>query len=83
MALVSPNCEEITEAQDAALWSVLSAEGGADVGQAARERLAAGLPIYFREPVTPAGQVIKQYPDGRRELVTFDRSGERLVRAVV
>ena len=63
------------EGQD--LWTELGADLAQDDGRAAREHLAAGFPIYFREADTPAGLVIKQYPDGRRELVTFDAQGER------
>jgi hypothetical protein len=39
-----------------------------------------GNPIYFCEPDTPDDLVIKQYPDGRRELVSFDVHGEKVVR---
>lgn len=49
-------------------------------GDAARSHLAAGNPIYFRESNTPSGTCIKKYPDGRCELVTFDRqSGAEIV----
>ncbi|MDR5803490.1 hypothetical protein P9292_25940 [Caballeronia sp. LZ001] len=44
-----------------------------DDGRAAREHLAAGRPIYYRETDTPAGVCIKKFPDGHREWVTFDR----------
>lgn len=42
-------------------------------GNAARDHLAAGRPIYYREPDTPPGTCIKKYPDGHCELVMFDR----------
>lgn len=45
-----------------------------DDGAAAKAHLAAGHPIYYREPDTPAGLCIKEYPNGSRELVTFDRA---------
>ncbi|WP_250510316.1 hypothetical protein [Caballeronia sp. GACF4] len=44
-----------------------------DDGRAAREHLAAGRAIFYREPDTPAGLCIKKYPDGHREWVSFDR----------
>ncbi len=44
--------------------------------EAARDHLAAGYPIYYSESDTPAGLIIKEYPDGRRELVRFDYAGE-------
>jgi hypothetical protein len=42
-------------------------------GNAARDNLAAGYPIYYREADTPPGTCIKKYPDGHCELVMFDR----------
>jgi len=47
---------------------------------AAREHLATGFPIYYRDRSTPAGLEIKKYPDGRRELVRFKRSGDEVIR---
>jgi hypothetical protein len=58
------------------LLPVIEAASRNDDGAAAREHLAAGFPIYYSEDDTPAGAVIKEYPDGRRELVRFDRDGE-------
>lgn len=52
-----------------------------DDGAAAASHLAAGRPIYYADADTPLDAVIKEYPDGRRTLVRFDRSGkEALVR---
>lgn len=49
-------------------------------GEAAERHLAAGRSISYREPETPAGMVIREYPDGRRELLRCDPDGEfRLV----
>jgi len=47
--------------------------------QAVRENLAAGVPVYYREEDTPQGLQIKEYPDGRRELVKFSRSGDTVI----
>jgi len=49
-------------------------EAGDD--SAARESLAAGVPIYYAEEDTPERAVIKEYPGGRRELVTFADGSE-------
>ncbi len=81
MAVNTAGLDDMDDAEDRSLWSSLSAPNASDDGQAARERLAAGLPIYIRDETTPAGLVIKQYPDGRRELVAFDQSGEKVVQA--
>ncbi len=39
---------------------------------------AAGLPVYYTELNTPEGWMIKEYPDGFKELVTFDHHGNEL-----
>ena len=49
-------------------------------GDAAREHLAAGRPIYYWEDDTPEGLSIKEYPDGKRELVRHHRDGDDLIR---
>lgn len=41
-----------------------------------------GIPIYYSEKDTPQGLMIKEYPDGRRELVRFSRQGDELIRAL-
>lgn len=48
----------------------------------AREHLAAGRPIYYGEHDTPSGLLIKEYPDGRRELVRYHRDRDEVVRAL-
>jgi hypothetical protein len=53
-----------------------------DDGQAARSHLAAGNPIYYREPDTPSGLCVKEYPNGKRELVSFDHTGEVFARYI-
>jgi hypothetical protein len=40
--------------------------------------LQAGRAIYLCEDDTPAGLVVKEHPDGRRELVQFDQDGEKV-----
>jgi hypothetical protein len=44
-----------------------------DDGRAAREHLAAGRAIYYRETDTPPGVCIKKHSDGHREWITIDR----------
>jgi len=60
------------------LWWDLDKADGDD--SAACEHLAAGFPIYYIEPTTPAGLQIKEYPGGRRELVKFSRQGDEVIR---
>src|SRR3546814_6674074 len=47
-----------------------------DDGAIASSHLAAGFPIYYSEADTPPDAIIKEYPGGRRELVSFDLQGE-------
>ena len=42
-----------------------------DDGLAAKTHLAAGRAIYYGDPRFP-GQIVKEYPDGRRQLVDID-----------
>ncbi|HBR5516541.1 TPA: hypothetical protein ACWS6R_000084 [Klebsiella pneumoniae] len=51
-------------------------------GAAARAHLAAGRAIYYSEDATPEGLLIKEYPDGRRELVKFDEGGDIIIKAL-
>lgn len=46
-----------------------------DDGQAAKEHLAAGRPIYYGDDHYPEG-VIKEHPDGSRQLVAVSNEGE-------
>ena len=39
--------------------------------EAAKAHLAAGRAIYYGDPRYP-GQIVKEYPDGRRQLVHID-----------
>lgn len=77
--LVKPFAE-MTESEYEA-WDrdfISALEAGDD--SAARASLAAGIPIYYREEDTPIPGVIKKYPDGRRELVTFVSGSEEFLR---
>lgn len=72
----------LSSAEEADLMPVIVA-GIESLGDApAREHLAAGRPIYYGEDDTPAGLLIKEYPDGRRELVRYHRDGDEVVRAL-
>lgn len=62
------------------LWRALETGVLHDDGAAARAHLAAGRPIYYSEDDTPAGLLVKQHPDGRRELVRFHEAGDVVIR---
>lgn len=40
---------------------------------------AAGHAVYLREADTPPRHVVKQFPDGRRELIGFDALGNEIL----
>lgn len=61
------------------LWGELLAGVQVDTGEAARAHLEAGRSIYYSEDDTPEGLLIKKLPDGHRELVRFDPSGDVFV----
>jgi hypothetical protein len=80
MILTVEPLNKMTPTEDEAFWASFEAELAHDDGAEAARHLAAGNPIYFCEPDTPENLVIKEYPDGRRELVSFDLDGEKVVR---
>jgi hypothetical protein len=47
----------------------------ADDDSEARNTLARGLPIYYTEPSTPRGLVIRESPDGRKDLLRVAPDG--------
>jgi hypothetical protein len=77
-AIKSPQHEDPNDA----LWRDLVAAALHDDGAAAQEHLEAGFPIYYREGDTPQGLLVKEYPDGRRELVRFHEEGDQVVRTL-
>jgi len=79
MTLIVENVDKMSASEDAAFWASFEVELEHDEGAEAARHLAAGHPIYFCESDTPENLVIKQYPDGRRELVTFDLDGEKVI----
>jgi hypothetical protein len=63
---------DLSPSEQRDFWTTFEAELANDDGAVAREHLAAGHPIYYVERDTPAGLLIKRYPDGRRELIDVD-----------
>lgn len=61
------------------VWQLISDGIERDGDRVARSHLAAGIPIYTSRPDTPAGVVIREMPDGTRQLVRFDADGEHVV----
>jgi hypothetical protein len=45
--------------------------------------LAKGYPIYYRLQDTPEGKVLKEYPNGKIELIAVDLQGNQTVIKVI
>ena len=63
-----------------ALWKQLGRDLRKGDDSAAQALWAAGIPTYHSDDDTPAGLVIKKHPDGRRQLVRFDPTGDEVIR---
>jgi hypothetical protein len=74
--------EEISEKDAALVFDRMMRLVQEDTGEAAKEHLAAGRPIYYGDDAHP-DLVIKKYPDGRKEIVDFDNDGnEKMIRVL-
>jgi hypothetical protein len=72
MDLPIEKLSKMTPEQERQFWEQFERDLDGDTGEAAKEHLAAGHPIYYGDPAYP-DHVVKQYPDGRRQLVRFER----------
>ena len=79
MELNPQDLDHMTPMQEKAFWNRFEWALDHDQGEAAKAHLAAGRAIYIMEDVYP-GKTIKEYPDGRRQIVTFNmKTGEEMV----
>ncbi len=67
--------DQMPPAEERRFWRDLERALSHDDGRAAKAHLAAGRPIYYEDSRYPGG-VVRQYPDGRLELVDVDDNGE-------
>lgn len=72
MDLPIEHLSHMTPEQEQQFWEQFERELDSDTGEAAREHLAAGRPIYYMDPAYPDA-IVKEYPDGNRCVVRFDR----------
>lgn len=61
--------------QEAAHAFMMEDEDFADDDSEARRHLAAGRPIFYMEPETATGLVIREGPDGAKDYVMLDEQG--------
>lgn len=65
------NVPYMTATEEEQFFKLFTEQLAQDDGSAAQADLAAGYPIYYSEEDTPDKYLIKEYPDGRKEYVTF------------
>jgi hypothetical protein len=70
MPMLYIGCMDHPRQTDDPIARAFEAEALADDDSAARAMLASGRPIHIRRPDTPAGHVIRRWPDGREQLVS-------------
>ncbi len=75
MELSLENLSQMTPEQERQFWEQFEVDLNSDTGEAAKAHLAAGHPIYYMDDAYP-GQIVREYPDGCRELVSVDTQGQ-------
>ena len=75
--MTGSNEPRVTTGND--IWQLISDGIARDGDRVARSHLATGFPVYASGEDTPPGTVIRENPDGTRELVRFDAAGEHVV----
>ncbi|CDK99137.1 conserved protein of unknown function [Magnetospirillum gryphiswaldense MSR-1 v2] len=71
--------DSMSEAEERRFITAFTNDLANDKGEEAKRHLAAGRAIYYGDDRHPDG-VVKEYPDGRRQLVTFQNDTEVLIR---
>ena len=72
----------MTNAEEERLWADLEQALAQDDGHAAQSHLAAGRPVHYCDDCYPDA-IVREWPDGRRELVAVDGDGQvRVVRSL-
>lgn len=73
------NTEDVEESK---FYEIFDRDIEYDDGEEARSILRRGCHIYYAETNTPKNCVIKEYPDGSKELVSFISGTEELVKVL-
>lgn len=73
------NLSKMTPVQEKRFFDQFERQLDSDTGEAAKAHLAAGRPIYYEDPKYP-DQIMKEYPEGKRQIVDFDMiTGEEIL----
>lgn len=70
---------EMTDADERRFMAAFTRELEADRGEEAQRHLDAGRPIYYADD-RHRDALVKEFPDGRRQLVTFEDDTETVLR---
>jgi len=71
--------DEMSPDEERQFWRQFEAAIRRDDGSVAQAHLDAGRPVYQQADDSPDDLIEKIYPDGHRQLVRFDLTGEHLV----
>lgn len=71
--------DQMSPAEEQLFWEQFETAIQHDDGSAAQAHLDAGRPIYQQTDDFHNDLIEKVFPDGRRQLVSFDLAGEHLV----
>ena len=66
--------ENMSPVEEQVFWATFEKALANDDGAAAKAHLAAGRPIHYCDDLYP-NDYIREWPDGRRELVAVDEKG--------
>lgn len=76
--------DKMSPSEETVFYHSLLSELRKEDDSAARANLAAGVPIYYRhEAFKEPGQIVKQYPAGRMELIRMDEYGDEQIIKVI
>lgn len=72
--------DSMTEAEESRFMAAFTQALKTDPGDAAAAHLAAGRPVYYSDKRFPGG-IVKEHPDGRRQLVAVEGESEIILKA--
>lgn len=72
------NVDGLPQVSQTAFWNAVEYQLSQDDGGAAREHLEAGQPIFYCEDQYPL-EIIRHWPNGKRDLGVVSNDGEFLV----
>ena len=78
MKLDVAHVQGMTPEQEKLFWTKFERELGFDSGEAALQHISEGRPIYYGDE-RYSDAVIKEYPDGTKQLIRFDDDDNEII----